>query len=250
MAAYLLAGLVGLALGSFLNVVITRLPQGEAVWAGRSRCPRCRTPLPWHDNLPFLSYLRLGGRCRFCGAPISWRYPAVELTGGLLAVALWARFPGSPLLLAYGPLAAVLVVLTVLDFEHRWIPDAITLPGIALGLALSLVLPHPPFLEAALGAAAGATFFAGVNWVYERWSGRRGMGGGDVKLLALIGAFLGVRALPEIVLVSAALGSLAGLAWAWRSGQGRHTPIPYGPYLAMAAVLHLLAGNLWSGFWG
>src|SRR5512147_1815789 len=101
MAAYLLAGLVGLAVGSFLNVVITRLPRGEAMVAGRSRCPRCGAAIPWHDNVPLLSYLLLKGRCRFCGEPISWRYPAVELAGGLLALALWHRFPGSPLLLVY-----------------------------------------------------------------------------------------------------------------------------------------------------
>ena len=248
MAAYLLAFLVGLSLGSFLNVVITRLPRGEAVWGGRSRCPHCRTSLSWHDNLPLFSYFYLKGRCRFCGGAISWRYPAVELTGGLLALALWLRFPGSPLLLAYGPFSAALLALSAIDLEHRLLPDVITLPGILLGLALALVLPHLTFLEAASGAAAGGAFLYVTAWVYERLTGKRGMGGGDVKLMALIGAFLGIRALPWVIFISAALGSLTGLGLTlkrgtWQRGQWRVTPIPYGPFLALAALICLFAGG-------
>lgn len=241
MLAYGLAGLLGLGLGSFVNVVITRLPRGESL-LGRSRCPLCRQPLPWSDNLPLVSYFRLRGRCRFCQAPIPWRYPAVELAGALLAVALWARFPGDRMLLAYGPFTAALLALTVIDLEHRLLPDVITLPGVLLGLILSLFLPRPPFGEAVLGAAAGAALFQGVAWIYQKLARRQGLGGGDVKLLAMIGAFLGVRSLPGVILVSAALGSLAGLALARQSGQGRHTPIPYGPFLAAAAWLYLFAG--------
>ncbi len=244
MLVYALAGLLGLALGSFLNVVSTRLPRGESP-LGRSRCPLCRHPLPWSDNLPLVSYFLLRGRCRFCQAPIPWRYPAVELAGALLAVALWARFPMDPMLLAYGPFTAALLALTVIDLEHRLLPDAITLPGVALGLGLALLLPRPPFLEALLGAVAGAALFQAVAWIYQKLAQRQGLGGGDVKLLAMIGAFLGVRSLPGVILVSAALGSLAGLALAWRSGQGRHTPIPYGPFLAAAAWLYLFAGLNW-----
>src|SRR4030042_1736139 len=129
MAVLFLVCLVGLPLGSFLNVAISRLPLEEPVWAGRSRCPHCRTPIPWRDNLPLVSFFLLRRRCRYCRHPISWRYPAVELAGGLLALALWARFPGSSLLLVYAPFCAALVVLTGLDLEHRWLPDVITLPG-------------------------------------------------------------------------------------------------------------------------
>jgi leader peptidase (prepilin peptidase)/N-methyltransferase len=215
--AYALAFLVGLALGSFLNVVITRLPRGEQVMAGRSRCPHCRTTLPWRDNLPLLSYLWLGGRCRSCGAPISRRYPLVELAGGILAAALWWRFPASPVLLAYGPFCGALLALSAIDLEHRLLPDAVTLPGVALGLALALFLPHLTFLEAAAGAAAGAALFYGIGWVYQRLTGRKGMGGGDAKLLAFIGAFLGLQSLPFVIFISAALGTLAG----WRGPRHR-----------------------------
>jgi len=242
--AYALAFLVGLALGSFLNVVITRLPRGEQVITGRSQCPHCRTPLYFRDNLPLLSYLWLGGRCRFCGAPISIRYLLVELSGGVLAAALWWRFPASPLLLAYGPFCGALLALSAIDLEHRVLPDAITLPGIALGLALALVLPHLSFLEAAAGAAAGGALFHAIGWAYHRLTGRKGMGGGDTKLMAFIGAFLGIQSLPLVIFLSAALGSLAGILMVlktgdWRGGGWRAAAIPYGPFLAAAALLYL-----------
>jgi leader peptidase (prepilin peptidase) / N-methyltransferase len=255
--AWLLAGLVGLALGSFLNVVITRLPRGEAVVAGRSRCPRCRARLPWYDNIPLVSYLRLRGRCRSCGAAISWRYPLMELAGGLLALALWHAFPDRLLLLAYAPFCLALAALTAIDLEHRLLPDAITLPGIVWGLLLSLALPQLSFPAAAAGALAGAGLFYGIARVYEKWAGRPGLGGGDVKLLAMIGAFLGVEALPLVILISAGLGTLAGLIRLLAPGPGPAGPwrtlsLPYGPFLAAAAgvqlfwgerLLHLLGGG-------
>ena len=173
-------------------MVITRLPQGESVGAGRSRCPRCRQPLPWYDNIPLFSYVRLRGRCRSCGAAIPWRYPLVELAGGLMALALWHTYPDKLLLLAYGPFCLALIALTAIDLEHRLLPDAITIPGTILGLLLSLVLPHLSFPEAAAGALVGAALFYGVGRFYEKWAGRRGLGGGDVKMMAMIGAFLGV----------------------------------------------------------
>jgi leader peptidase (prepilin peptidase)/N-methyltransferase len=246
-----LAFLVGLILGSFLNVVAVRLPAGEQFWAGSSRCPHCRTPLPWYDNLPLLSYLILKGRCRLCGGAISWRYPLMELTGGLLSLALWLKFPWSPLLLAYGPFCGALLVLGAIDLEHRLLPDAITYPGILLGLILALVLPHLSFLEAASGALVGGGVFFLTGWIYERLSGKAGMGGGDVKLIAMIGAFLGVQSLPYIIFISAALGSLAGLGFilaggAWRAW--RTIRIPFGPFLAAAAVLYLFAGDVLVNF--
>lgn len=245
-----LALLVGLALGSFLNVVITRLPRGEVLGASRSRCPQCRAPLPWRDNVPLLSYLWLKGRCRFCQAPISWRYPLVELVGGLLALGLWLRFPGSLLLLAYGPLAAALLTLSVIDLEQGLLPDVITLPGIALGLSLSLVLPHLTLLASAGGALLGGGVFFLIAWIYEKAAGKQGMGGGDVKLMAMIGAFLGINAVPVVIFISAALGALTGLAWTslrgqWRQGQWRTAAIPYGPFLAAAAIIYLLVGLDW-----
>jgi leader peptidase (prepilin peptidase) / N-methyltransferase len=248
MADSLLAGLVGLALGSFLNVVITRLPQGESVWAGRSRCPQCRQPLSWYDNIPLLSYVWLRGRCRSCGAAIPWRYPLVELAGGLMALALWSTFPDKLILLAYGPFCLALVALTAIDLEHRLLPDAITIPGTILGLLLSLVLPHLSFPEAATGALVGAALFWGIARFYEKLAGRRGLGGGDVKMMAMIGAFLGVWALPLVILISAGLGTLTGLIQVLMKGPGaqgqwRTISLPYGPFLAVGAWGYLLWGE-------
>jgi len=253
---FLVAALVGLALGSFLNVVITRLPQGESVWAPRSRCPRCRSPLSWYDNIPLFSYVWLRGRCRSCGAPIPRRYPLVELAGGLTALALWHTFPDRLLLLAYAPFSLALIALTAIDLEHRLLPDAITIPGTILGLLLSLVLPQLSFLEAAAGAVVGAGLFYGVGRLYEKWAGRRGLGGGDVKMLTMIGAFLGVWALPLVILISAGLGTLAGLIRVLSQGpeargQWRTISLPYGPFLAAGAWCYLFWGerllNLLSG---
>jgi leader peptidase (prepilin peptidase)/N-methyltransferase len=252
----LLVGLVGLALGSFLNVVITRLPQGEAVWAGGSRCPQCRRKIAWYDNIPLFSYVRLQGRCRACGAAIPWRYPLVELAGGLIALALWRTFPHQLLLLAYGPFSLALVALTVIDLEHRLLPDALTIPGIILGLLLSLVLPHLSFPGAVAGALVGGGLFYGIGWLYEKLAGRRGLGRGDAKLLAMIGAFLGVGALPLVIAVSAGLGTLAGLLRVLAQGSGRRgdwrtISLPYGPFLAVGAWCYLFWGerllNLLSG---
>ena len=237
----LLVFLVGLAVGSFLNVVATRLPAGERFWIG---CSHCRAALPWYDNLPLLSYLYLRGRCRFCGAAISWRYPGLELAGGLVFLALWLQYPWSPRLLAYGPFAAALLVLTAIDLEQRLLPDAITYPGLVAGLVLAGFLPSPGFWQALLGAAVGGGFLFLTGWVYKRLTGKTGVGGGDVKLLAMIGAFLGIKSLPFIIFVSAALGSVVGLGLAlasgvWREGEWRRARLPFGPFLAAAALLYL-----------
>ncbi len=255
MAAHILAFLVGLALGSFLNVVITRLPLEEEFWTGRSRCPQCRNSLPWYDNIPLVSYFWLKRRCRFCGEAISPRYPLVELAGGLLALGLWHQFPGSYLLVVYGPFSAALVALSAIDLERRLLPDVITFPGIALGLLLALVLPHLSFWDAALGALAGGLLFYLVAWGYAAWMGKQGLGGGDIKLMAMIGAFLGVKSLPLIIFISAGLGTLVGLGMAlargrWRSGEWRTTSLPYGPFLALAALAYLLGRKSWfAGLW-
>ncbi len=248
MAPYLLSSLLGLALGSFLNVVITRLPQGEQIWAGRSRCPFCQTIIAWYDNLPLLSYLMLRGRCRACGTPIPWRYPLVELAGGLLALILWSKFPFNSRLIAYVPFCMALLALSAIDLEHRLLPDAITLPGIGLGLGLALVLPHIGFLEAVGGATLGGLSLYGVGWIYQKLRGTRGLGGGDVKLVAMIGAFLGAASLPLVIFFSAALGCLAGFALVMAQGQYRHghwrsTSLPYGPFLSAGAFIYLLAGE-------
>ncbi len=250
MPAAALAWLTGLAVGSFLNVVITRLPRAESPLGGRSRCPVCSAVLSWRDNLPLVSFFLLRGRCRFCGAAIPWRYPLVEALSSLLGLALWLKFPASPLLLAYGPFAATLLTLAFLDLEHLWIPDLITLPMTALGVILALLLPHLAWWESISGVLGGGAAFAAVAIIYRRLTGREGLGWGDVKLLALIGAYLGVRALPWVVLLSAVLGAAVGLGLMWRKKVSRLTPIPYGPFLGLAALLYLLLADRWAGLVG
>lgn len=236
----ILSTLVGLTLGSFANVIITRLPQGDPIFTKWSRCPHCRANLPWQDKIPLLSFIFLKARCRFCGQPIPWRYPTVELLGGLLALGLWLRYPGSPLLLVYGPLVFLLLVLAFLDLEHWWLPDVITCPGIGLGLILAPVFSELSVLEVMSGALTGWLFLATIRWGYKRLTGRDGMGGGDAKLLALIGAFLGIEPLPWIIFLSAGLGLIAGLSLAIRHRASRLTPMPYGPFLCLATVFFLV----------
>jgi leader peptidase (prepilin peptidase)/N-methyltransferase len=249
MLASVIVFLVGLAVGSFLNVVITRLPRGESLAFPRSRCPACGCPLSWRDNIPLVSFMLLKRRCRACGVPISWRYPIVELVSAGIALALWFKFPASPLLLVYGPFAAALIAIAFLDLEHFWIPDRITYPGILLGLAYSLIFPHLTLAGALLGALLGGASLYVIAWAYLCLTGREGLGGGDVKLMAMIGAFLGVRSLPWVVLISALTGSIAGIWPIAKGGKAAQTPIPYGPFLGVAALVYLLWQEIFLS-WG
>jgi leader peptidase (prepilin peptidase)/N-methyltransferase len=238
--------MAGLLLGSFLNVVILRLPRGLSIVSPPSHCPRCKARIAPRDNVPVLSYVLLRGRCRHCRKRIPWRYPVVELSAGLL---LWllARSAESPALLV--PHAAFLLALLVvawIDFDTRTIPDVITIPGVALGLALSLFLPPGPG-PALLGAAAGGASLWLVGAAYERATGVPGMGGGDVKLAAMMGAFLGVGGVFGTIFLASLAGSLFG-AFLIARGQGdRRTAIPFGTFLAPSAMVLLLYGEpLWS----
>ena len=184
---------------------------------------------------------RAGCGCRG-PEPVPGAQPLVELAAAGLALVLWWRFPGSPVLLAYGPFTAALLALTVLDLEHHWLPDRITLPGIALGLGLAVILPHLSWFAAMLGALVGWAFLEGVAWGYRRLTGHAGLGGGDGKLLALIGAFLGLKAIVLVLLISSGAAGLVGLCLSRRRPEGRFAPLPFGPFLAGAALLALLSG--------
>ncbi len=242
MVTTFLAGAAGLAAGGLLNILITRLSREDGFWSGPMRCPGCRRDLPWSNCLFFPAFCWHRGRCRHCGEGLPWQYPAVEAAAALLAVVLWRHFGGSGIFWAYAVFSAMLLVLTVLDLNFFWLPDVITLPGIVLGLISALILPQPGVVSALLGAVAGWAFFRGVAWAYAGLTrGRRqGLGQGDAKLMACIGAVLGLKALPWVLFSSAALGSLAGLMVARQRGGGRYTPIPYGPFLAAGALSFLL----------
>jgi leader peptidase (prepilin peptidase)/N-methyltransferase len=223
-------------LGSFLNVCISRLPAGESVVWPRSRCPECRAPIrAWH-NLPLVSFLALGGRCRDCRAPISWRYPVVEaLTVALGGLVLWQDGPTWAGLRSYA-LGLGLIVVTFTDLEHRIIPDAVTLPGIVLGLILQL-----PSLRAVLDGALGCLVAGGIFYLIAVASphvfGREGMGGGDIKLAAMMGAFLGLRAVLLGVFVGVMVGGVAALVLLLVGLRRWGEYVTFGPFLALGGVV-------------
>jgi leader peptidase (prepilin peptidase)/N-methyltransferase len=239
----LVAFAFGAAVGSFLNVCIYRMPAGQSVVWPASRCPRCNTPIRPYDNLPLLSYVILRGRCRACAAPIPARYVIVEGLAGLSALAALWHWGSSPeALVAFGFLSA-LIVVTFIDLDHQIIPDVISLPGIAVGLLLSLVLEQPGLRSAAIGAALGGAVLAAVAYGYYWLTGREGMGGGDVKLLAMIGAFLGWKAVPVTLLLASLTGSIIGVSLMLLRGASTRLAIPFGPFLAAGAVCALFFGD-------
>ena len=239
----LFAFAIGLAMGSFGNVLIHRLPLGKSIVFPKSRCPACDTAIRWYDNVPVLSYLILRGRCRSCGEPISWRYPGVEALTGLLFAGVVYRYGIGPMTVPLLLFAWALVVITVIDLDHRIIPDVISLPGTAAGLAVSFLPGSPRPVDAIIGSVAGAGFLFFVLYAYEKITGDEGMGMGDVKLMAMIGAFLGWQALPVTVLVSSLTGSLTGIGFAVAKGEPvRKFPVPFGPFLAFGAVVHMFFG--------
>jgi len=238
----LVAALFGAVIGSFLNVVIARLPRGDSLVRPGSRCPACGTPIAWYDNVPILAWLWLGARCRACRAPISVRYPLVEgLTAGLFALAVH-RFPGPIDLAAALCLLSALVAITFIDLDHRIIPNEISLPGIPIGFLFGALRPSVGPFDAAVGVLAGGGVLFAVAYGYERVRKREGMGMGDVKLLAMIGAFLGWHGVLVTVLIASLTGSLVGIVAMVRGGHGLKLAIPFGPFLALGAAVHL--------FWG
>jgi len=233
---------LGFCVGSFLNVCIYRLPQGLSIVTPRSFCPQCRRPVRSYDNIPLLSYLFLGGRCRSCGAKISWRYPLVEALTGGLALGLFLRFGLTASFFALFAFTAAMVVITFIDLDHRIIPDVISLPGIGVGFALSFFLPSPSVLESLIGLVTGGGSLFVVAYAYEAITKREGMGGGDVKLLAMIGAWLGWKAILFTLFFASLSGTLIGGGAMLAQRQGRHYAIPFGPFLAFSALAYLFFG--------
>ena len=268
--------LLGLLVGSFLNVVIYRLPvmlerewrqqcqellahDGQAtsdeapqevfnLLRPRSRCPHCGTPVHAWQNVPVLSWLLLGGKCASCKASISIRYPLIELLTGLLSGLLVWHFGVS--LEAAGALLLLwsLIALTVIDIDQQLLPDCITLPLLWLGISISLLQPatsalhFPDLRSSVIGAIVGYTSLWSVYWVFKLLTGKEGMGYGDFKLLAALGAWLGWQMLPLVILLSALTGAVTGVAMIILLGRDRQLPIPFGPYLAVAGLIALLWG--------
>jgi leader peptidase (prepilin peptidase)/N-methyltransferase len=243
MAGIGLALLVGLAIGSFLNVCVTRLPADESVVFPGSRCRACRTPIAWFDNIPLVSYLMLGGRCRQCGAAIGVRYPLVELTTAIaFGLQVYAHFPDVGLTFARLLLTAILVVLFWTDLETRRLPNVFTLPGIVIGLGLSLFLP-PGLTASALGVALGGGVLLALREVWLRATGVDGMGLGDVKMLAMVGAFLGWEQVIVVLFLSSVTGALGGLLLVAFGGRSMQASLPFGTFIAVAAFVASLVGE-------
>ncbi len=246
---YGLAAVLGLCIGSFLNVCIVRLPHDQSVMRPGSQCPRCHRPVRWFDNIPVLSFLLLRGRCRGCHAPISWRYPLVELLSGAMSVLTYWYFP-TPLGWAiwFVLFIAPLIAITFIDLEHQIIPDALSISGIPLGLLARAVLAPKGMLwievlDGVIGIVVGGGFLLLVSVVYEKLRKQEGLGGGDVKLAAMFGAFLGWQGVIMVLLFSACLGSVVGLVTIAILRKNLQFAIPYGPFLAGAAVFYLFFGQ-------
>ncbi|MBF0110869.1 MAG: prepilin peptidase [Magnetococcales bacterium] len=237
----------GITWGSFLNVCIHRLPLGESIVFPPSHCPQCRQNISWRDNIPLLGWLILRGRCRHCRHPISTLYPLVELLAGLLAVQVVLRFGLHwenllPLTLGYA-----FIVLSFIDFKHYILPDVITLPGMVSGVALAwsgwLAPPLADARASVLGLVIGGGGLWAFAWLFHKMTGKVGMGFGDVKLMGMIGAWLGWQALPFTLFFSALAGSVVGIAWMIVANRDRSQPIPFGPWLAAAAWMYLFVGD-------
>lgn len=240
----LVALALGLIVGSFANVVIHRLPNGQSVVRPGSRCPRCgRAIRPW-DNVPVVSYLLLRGRCRDCGAAISLRYPAVELANGLAWLGLAALLGSSPRTFVAMGLATALLMLSLIDLDHHLLPDVITKPGIAAGLAASF-LPGSPVtpLAALLAAAGGYLALFAVAKLYRRTRGVEGLGQGDWKMVAMLGAFLGWEHMLLTLLLATIAGSVVGLLLMALRGVSAQYALPLGTFLGLAGIAVLFVGS-------
>ncbi len=238
MAAYIYALLFGLLIGSFLNVCIWRLPRRESIITPSSHCPSCNRPIAYYDNIPVASFLFLKGRCRHCETKISWRYPFIEIANGLGYVMLIRRYGLEGSTGVYAVLFSALLVITFIDLDHQIIPDRITLPGMVLGLiAAAVLLPHG-FIDGMAGLLLGG----GLFYLIAVLSGG-GMGGGDIKMIAMVGAFLGWRAVLLTIFIGAVAGSVVGLFLMVIKGKGRKTPVPFGPFLSLGTIVFLFLGQ-------
>ena len=238
-----LLAIFGLMIGSFLNVCISRLPAGESIVSPASRCPECGKPIAWRDNIPVVGYLMLGGKCRSCRAPISLMYPAVEAVTAISFVAQGVFFGDNlPLLAARLLFTAMLIVLFGTDLETMRLPNVITYPGIVIGLALSLFLP-PGIVASILGAAVGAAIPWTIRWAWYQIKGVEAMGLGDVKMLAMIGAFLGWKQVWVVLFIASLTGAIVGIVILKSKGRSLASRMPFGTFLAVAALLASMVGE-------
>ena len=256
--------LVGLLIGSFLNVCIVRLPHGRSIVTPPSQCPRCKQPIKFYDNIPVISYLLLRGKCRTCGLPISRRYPLVELMNALVYGWVFHEFGLNGEAIIIMALCSSLIVITFIDLDYQIIPDSITLPGMALGLVVApffmpaLAGPPPFYLDrlvpqdwqyvqslinSVIGLLVGAAPLFILGWIWEKLRHVEAMGGGDVKLMGMFGSFLGWKSALLIIMLGAIAGSVVGVALILLRKHKAENVIPFGPFLAVGALATMLYGN-------
>ena len=247
MINFLIIGLVfmfGMCIGSFLNVCIYRLPSSMSILKpSRSFCPQCKSAIKFYDNIPVFSYIWLKGRCRNCKASISLRYPLVELITGILAIAILFLFGLTLEGLVYFIFISSLLVITFIDIDHKIIPDIITLPGIPIGLLASFVLPAMTFISSLVGLLVGGVSLLLVAWVYSLITHKEGMGGGDIKLLGMIGAFLGWKGVIFTIFAASLTGTLVGIIVMLQKGKNLKFAIPFGPFLSIGAMSYVFFGE-------
>ena len=241
--AALAVGLFGLIIGSFLNVCIYRIPRNLSIVWPRSRCTACGHELSWYENLPVVSYVVLRGKCRSCGAPFSVMYPLVELTtAALFEVGYW-WYGATPLLAVRLLFACAMIVLFVIDLQHKILPNEITLPGVVVGLILSGITGQPGWISSLIGIAVGAGSLFAIAEAYYRVRGEEGLGMGDVKMLAMIGAFLGWKMVLLTLVLSSISGSIVGVAILLVKKESLKYALPFGTFLAIGALISAVAGD-------
>jgi len=234
----------GLCIGSFLNVCIYRLPSSISIInPSRSFCPQCNSAIKFYDNIPVFSYLWLKGRCRKCQASISLRYPLVELMTGILAVAILFMFGLTIEGIVYFVFISSLLIITFIDIDHKIIPDIITLPGIPAGFAASFVLPAMTFKSSLLGLLAGGGSLLMIAWTYSLITRKEGMGGGDIKLLGMIGTIVGWKGVMFTIFIASLAGTLVGLIVMLQKGKNLKLAIPFGPFLSIGAMSYVFFGE-------
>jgi len=245
----LIAVLFGLVVGSFLNVCIVRLPEDESIVSPSSHCRTCLAPVAWHDNIPVASFVILGGRCRGCGAPFSARYPLVEiLTGMLFGMVAMQELPLAQTILNMA-IASAMIVITFIDIDHFLILDVITYPSIAIAPVLAVLVGHISLVDSLLGIVGGGGLLWAFAWSYEKLRQREGMGFGDVKLIAMIGGLLGWPATLFSLFAGAIVGSFVGLAAMVLRGRRFDLEVPFGPFLALGALLYMFDGPHLIEWW-
>jgi len=232
----------GMCVGSFMNVCIYRLPVSKSIVHPRSMCPHCKTPIPFYDNIPVFSYILLRRKCRFCKSPIPFRYPVVELLGGLFSLGVFLKFGLSLEGLIYYIFIATLLVITFIDIDHQIIPDRITLPGIVVFFLASFALPSISLKDSLLGLLVGGGTLFLIGWSYSLITHKEGMGGGDIKLLAMIGVLIGWKGILFTIFTSSATGTIAGIIKMLHQRKNMKLAIPFGPFLSIGAILYIFFG--------